>query len=278
LAAKPDLSRLNVVGPVSVKLGETAEWGAAVIDPPKDADDTSARSDGLDFVWDIGDGRFYFGTQLKHAFHEVGFQRIGLNVSDGERTELAWKDVYVVKDVDEIGTEGDIANWTIEDFQDRNRSEQQISRASFTQVESDHLVGKSALHVVIKPYMGFRVALRYPTQNDARWTMKGKSKLVFWLKSINEDVTGWQGGPFIALSGAGNQRRWIEPKDGSDLMRQLDHNEARDGWRLMQIPLQGNDQWRVDGELPETVRSLSLNFDSWGSPPLQFWIDGLAFE
>jgi hypothetical protein len=201
-----------------------------------------------------------------------------LNVSDSQRTELAWKDIYVVKNVDEIGTDGDPANWSIEDFEDRNRSTEQVSRAEFRATESDHLVGKTALEIKIQPYKGFRAALRFPKQNDAKWSLRGKTKLVFWLKAINEDVTGWQGGPFIVLYGSGNQRRWIEPKPGLDLMRQLDHNEAREGWRLMQIPLDGNDQWQVDGDQMETVKSLSLNFDSWGAPPLQIWIDGLAFE
>ena len=47
-------------------------------------------------------------------------------------------------------------------------------------------------------------------------------------------------------------------------MRQLDHNEARDGWRLMQIPLC---RATINGESMASCQkrftSLSLCFDSW---------------
>ena len=87
-----------------------------------------------------------------------------------------------------------------------------------------------------------------------------------------------QGGPFIVLHGDGDQSYHIEPKPGLDLMRQAEHSEAREGWRLLEIPLRGNEQWQLDGDLPSTIRALSLAFDSWGGPTLRFWIDGLAFE
>jgi len=62
------------------------------------------------------------------------------------------------------------------------------------------------------------------------------------------------------------------------MMRQLEHNEARNGWRRMEIPLAGNENWQTDGELPSRVRAISIAFDSWGAPPLQIWIDGLTIE
>jgi hypothetical protein len=101
---------------------------------------------------------------------------------------------------------------------------------------------------------------------------------VFWLKTINADVTGWQGGPFIVIRGDGERRCFIEPKAGRDLMRETDYSEAREGWRLFEIPLRGDARWQSDGDLPETARAVSLAFDSWGGPTLRFWIDGLALE
>lgn len=274
----PVVPQFKIDGPTSVRIGESGVWKVREERGPPNSTPSTGASPKLTFTWDIGNDQFRYGPQIETKFDQEGFRRMGVNVSNGQRTELAWKNVYVVKDVKEIGTEGDPANWSVEDFHDRNRSNEQVSRAKFSSVEADHLVGKTALEVKIQPYMGFRVALRYPKQNDANWSLKGKTKLVFWLKAINQDVTGWQGGPFIVLYGKDNQRRWIEPKAGLDLMRQLDNNEAREGWRLMQIPLDGNDQWQGDGDPVETLQSLSLNFDSWGAPPLQFWIDGLAFE
>lgn len=268
-------------GPTSVRVGQANTWIASTNpDVDQNASDKTdvERSKNVSYTWDVSDGQFYEGAELKHTFTKEGFYRIGLNVSNGSRSDLAWRDVYVVRDVVEIGTEGNAADWSVEDFHERTRSPQQVSQASFEDSSTDCLVGNSCLHVAINPYAGFRVALNYPKSNDANWSLQGKKAVVFWLQCINEDVTGWQGGPFVVIKGTDHQVRRIEPKSGLDLMRQLENNEAREGWRLMRIPLNGDTQWQAEGDSIETARSLSIAFDSWGAPPLQFWIDGLSIE
>ena len=255
---------------MSVKVGTPASWDASGSSDP--------ASLALQCSWDVGDGQFHPGMTLEHTFVQVGFHRIGLNVSNGYMTEPAWRDVYVTRDVQERGTEGESHHWFIEDFHDRTRSREQTSRASFRDDTETTLIGTSALQVVIKPYAGFRALLTYPLSDSGMRSVDGRTQLSFWLKAINADVTGWQGGPFIVLHGDGDTRCWIEPKPGRDLMREADHNEAREGWRLFEIPLQGNDRWQRDGELPAELRAVSLGFDSWGAPPLKIWIDGLAIE
>lgn len=265
---QPPIAKLS--GPTSLKVGERAAWTSA------GSHDAAGRE--LRVTWDVGDDRLRIGPTLEHSFDHVGFHRVGLNVSNGLLTDMAWRDVYVVRDVTEIGTEGDAARWSVEDFHDRVRSNEQTSRATFTEDKHELLVGQSALQVVIAPYAGFRAALTFPKSRDASWSLAGKTKLTFWLKALNEDVTGWQGGPFVRLDGNNGQAFYIEPKEGLDHMRNAEHNEARDGWRFFEIPLQANDQWQTAGERPATVRSLALCFDSWGAPTLRFTIDGLAFE
>ena len=264
---KPPLARLT--GPGTVRLGQAAVWTA------EGSSDPAGRA--LRCTWDQGNGKPKEGNELKAVFAKPGFQRIGLNVDNGAWTEMAWRDVYVVREVVELGTEGTTADWGIEDFQDRQRSGQQTSRVRFF-ASDERLVGKSALGVEIKPYAGFRAALTYPKALDAQWKVAGKTKLSFWLKAINEDVTGWQGGPFVVLHGEGGRKCYLEPKKGKDLMREMDHSEAREGWRLFEIPLAGDERWQVDGAVPETVTGISLCFDSWGAPTLRLWVDGLALE
>ena len=186
--------------------------------------------------------------------------------------------MYVVRPINELGTDVEPSSWSIEDFHDRTRSNEQISRASFKADTTDLLIGRSSLRVVLEPYAGFRAALTYPKSRDAQWSLQGKSKLTFWLKVVNADVTGWQGGPFIVIHGDDGRQCYIEPKQGRDLMRELDHNEAREGWRLLEIPLNGDDSWQREGDLPNTAQAVSLAFDSWGAPTLRIWIDGLAIE
>lgn len=253
-------------GPTSARVGEEVTFTV-----------TGADAANRGIAWDLGDGTQDGRTTVKHAFTKPGLHRVGVTIKNSAGADLAWRDFYVVSDVREVGTEGQAADWSIEDFHDRNRSNQQVSRAAFTD-DPDHLVGKSALGVVIKPYMGFRAALTYPKARDAKISLAGITRMVFWMKVINEDVTGWQGGPFFVLHGDNDQKCHIEPKQGLDLMRQLDNNEGRDGWRRMVVPLGGNEQWQTDGTVPTELRAVSLCFDSWGAPTLRIWIDGLAFE
>lgn len=261
---------VKLTGPASVKAGTPATWDASA--------STDPASLALQCAWDVGDTRFRPGMKLEHTFEKVGFHRIGLNVSNGYLTEPAWRDVYVTHEVQELGTEGESQNWLIQDFHDRALSNEQTSRASFRDDAETTLVGKSALQVVIKPYAGFRAALTYPKSGSGSWSLEDKTQLSFWLKAINADVTGWQGGPFIVLHGDGDERSCIEPKPGRDLKREAENNEAREGWRLFEIPLQGNDRWQRDGDLPARPHAVTLAFDSWGAPPLTIWIDGLAIE
>ena len=87
----------RLVGPTSVQQGVSYIWDAS----------TSAdqQNHQLNFSWDLGDGQLREGPQLRHAFDKVGFHRIGLNVTNGLRTELAWRDVYVVRPINELGTD-----------------------------------------------------------------------------------------------------------------------------------------------------------------------------
>ncbi|RLS37342.1 MAG: hypothetical protein DWH82_11130 [Planctomycetota bacterium] len=264
---QPPVARLH--GPASVRVGQQAVWNA------EGSSDPAGRA--LRFTWDKGDGAPREGKELRAVFAKAGFQRIGLNVDNGMWTEPAWRDVYVVREVMELGTEGTPAAWGIEDFHDRKRSDQQTSKARFFD-SAEHLVGKTSLGVEINPYAGFRAALTYPRAKDAKWEMAGKTRLSFWLKAVNEDVTGWQGGPFVVLHGEGGKKCLIEPRKGRDLMREMENNEAREGWRLFAIPLLGDERWQTEGDLPKMVTGVSLCFDSWGAPALRLWLDGLGLE
>jgi len=256
-------------GPASARTGRSVEFAVNGLTSL----DVAPR-----ITWDFGDGSTPATTMVQHVFPKAGFYRLGVTVATAAGTELGWRDFYAVDDIVEFGTEGQATAWGIEDFHDRNRSKDQPSRAEFVDDQADALVGRSSLRVIINPYAGFRAALTYPKALNADVSLKGKARVTFWLKAINEDATGWQGGPFLVLHGDRDSRCYLEPKAGKDLMRQLDANEGRDGWRRMEIPLQGSDQWQTDGPVPETLRALSVGFDSWGAPTLRIWIDGLSFE
>ena len=266
--------RAIVNGPKSVKVGEEAEWTAGT----NGLTSGGGAQQPFTFLWDLQDGKTRTGEILKHRFERPGFYRMGLNVSNGQWTEPAWRDVYVVSEGEVSGTEDQAGGWTLTDFHERQRSAEQKSRMTLRMDESERLVGRGSLRAEINPYAGFRVAMTWAAPESEVLATAGRRSLCFWLKSINEDVTGWQGGPFIVLRGLDGELCYLEPAKGRDLMRELEHNEARDGWRLFEIPLAGDERWTRDGDIPQTVTAVSLCFDSWGAPPLRLWIDGMGLR
>jgi parallel beta-helix repeat protein len=266
LEARPEF-RAVIQGRKVVRVGETAEWQAGLV---------QGTAEQPEFLWKTDKTPFQTGRTIQLRFDRPGFHRVGLNATLNGRTELAWQHVYAVAPVTELGTEHNAAGWSITDFHDRTRSDQQTSRAAFA-VDSDHaLIGTQALRVHIAPYAGFRTALTWPADQTFRIPVRDQQQLSVWLKAINSDVTGWQGGPFITLHGPAEQICHLEPAAGRDLMRELQHNEEREGWRLLEIPLAGSDAWKRDGQLPQEIHAISIAFDSWGAPPLTIWLDGLA--
>ncbi len=259
--------RVAVQGPKVVTVGDLAELQAVLVPP---------TTEQPEFVWKVGDSPLQPGNTLQLTPDRPGFHRIGLNATLRGRTELAWHHIYAVTPVTELGTEHSATGWSISDFHDRTRSDQQLSRGEFFVDSDTALIGKQALRVRIAPYAGFRTALTWPADQSLRIAASDQQQFSVWLRAINPDVTGWQGGPFLTLHGPAGQLCYLEPASGRDLMRELQHNEEREGWRLLEIPLSGSDIWKRDGELPKEIHAVSIAFDSWGAPPLTIWLDGMA--
>lgn len=206
-------------------------------------------------------------SRLEHVFTEPGFQRIALTVRDGDLSDLAWRDLYVVENIREIGTDKSTDGWSWHDPD---------SKVNFELDAKNKLLGESSLLAKISPYSGGRVTLVNKLPNDGV-SLAGKKHLVFWLKTRNENVPAWQEvNPPITLRGAGDERMTLTPT--RDFLSQPPYNEAREGWTYFAVPLAGSEDWKQDGKLPATLRTLEIGFDSWGAPPLLIWIDGLGLK
>jgi hypothetical protein len=222
------------------------------------------------FRWYLGDGQFAEGPRVERAFRSPGFYRVGLTVTSGGFSDLAWRDLYVVEPVTEIGTDGagTTAQWSFIDPQ---------SRVTFASDPEIKIAGNSSLRALVDPYGGERVSLQFPASGDLRIPLKGKSKLVFWIKFINENIPAWQNAnPIVTLYETPTKLTRLEPRQ--DLLSNPPYNEARDGWTYISVPLTGDELWRREGDKITTVNSLTIGFDSWGAPPLKIWLDGLAIE
>jgi len=218
----------------------------------------------------LGDGHVAAGPRVEHVYKAPGFYRLGLTVSSGSLSDLAWRDLYVVEPVNELGTEGAEApaRWSFIDPQ---------SRVTFMGDTETKIVGDTSLRALVSPYGGERVSLRFPVTNDLNIPLKGKSKLVFWIKFINENVPAWQNAnPLVTLYESPSKFTRLEPR--RDFLSSPPYNEARDGWTYITVPLAGDDIWKHEGSTIDTLNFLTIGFDSWGAPPLRIWLDGLAIR
>ncbi len=249
----------ELVGPQVVQVNQLVTWDAA----------GSRDPDGLPltFCWRIPPNIVGRKTTLTHSFAAPGFYRVALTVNNGLLSDLAWRDLYVTEPTTEWGTEEATATWSWTDPE---------SQVKFILDSNLHLVGKHSLRAHVQPYSGGRVTLTN-SQPSKPLPLEGKTRLVFWLKTRNENIPGWQDlNPRLALIDPTSHTYRLTPD--RDFLSRPPYNEARDGWTYFAVPLTGNSQWKPTGKLPTSITAIEFGFDAWGAPPLTIWIDGLSIQ
>lgn len=254
---KPPVAKLN--GPTRGIVGEKLTFDASGSKDPAGKE--------LDFSWQIDSSSEGNATVMEHVFAAPGFYRLALTVSNECLSDLAWRDLYIVENIREIGTDKFTDGWSWRD---------PGSKVNFELDAKNKLLGESSLLAKISPYSGGRVTLVHKLPKDGV-SLADKKHLVFWLKTRNENVPSWQDvNPPITLRGAGDERMTLTPK--RDFLSQPPYNEAREGWTYFAVPLAGSEEWKKEGDPPAILRTIEIGFDSWGAPPLVIWIDGLGLK
>jgi parallel beta-helix repeat protein len=252
--------RADLKGPSKARVGEKVGLDASASSDP--------GMNRLRFRWDLGDGTISDRPRLEHTFAAPGFYRVGLTVNNGLFSDLAWRDFYVVPDREETGTEGRARDWTWID---------PGSKAKFSDDAEVKIAGRSSLAARIDPYSGGRVNLLYPASRKADLSLKGKTRLVFWVKFINENIPAWQGpNPIVTLHET--EEKFLRFTPEQEILLDPALPEAREGWMRVVVPLAGDAVWKREGKEVAAVRYLTIGFDSWGYAPLQIWLDGLGLE
>jgi hypothetical protein len=173
--------------------------------------------------------------------------------------------LYVTEQVDEIGSEGPVTGWSWSD---------PGSQCRFELDQEDRLSGQHALVAHIDPYSGGRVTLVYRLPNEVQLPADNP-ELVFWLQARNPSVPAWQGpNPVVTLADAAGRERQLMP--AGDFLASPPYNEAREGWTYFVAPLRGDERWKSSGAEIRGLQEIRIGLDSWGAPPLQIRLDGIA--
>ena len=97
---------------------------AAAVNKPVALDasgSTDPAGKKLVFRWRFDDGSPpEFNPAVTHSFKTPGFFRVGVTVTNGRYSDLAFRDFRVFDDIRRIGTEGQAADW---DFEEVSRRE-----------------------------------------------------------------------------------------------------------------------------------------------------------
>lgn len=227
--------------------------------------------------WDLRDGTIATDVAVRHRFAAPGIYPVGVTIDDGALADLAWRDVCIHDVV--VEEFEDIQRWSVRDSTGNSQATftlpaEPIAPNPWDQLSQYEALNGRALHARIDPYGGGRVELVHGgVFVDVRW----RKELVFWLRVRNENIPAWQdANPIVTLKQDDEHVVRFVPE--RDLLSQPEHLEGRDGWNRFVVPLAGGGTWKREGPELERVTELALGFDSWGAPPLDIWIDGLAFR
>ncbi|MFM7077510.1 MAG: right-handed parallel beta-helix repeat-containing protein [Planctomycetaceae bacterium] len=255
--------RAVLAGPARARRGDAVRF---------DAGGSVAPEGGpLAFRWQIDGVPAGSDAAIAVVPERPGLARVALTVTAGGRSDLAWRDLWVVDDAAETGTEPEAgadaaappAGWRLDD---------PASRAAFAW-DGDAIAGEASVLARLAPYGGGRATL-VRAIDGAGLALPAGGSIVVWIRARNPNVPAWQdGNPRFVLRDRSGRTATLLPKQ--DLLATPPSTEAREGWLRVEAPLEGGADWTREGAALEEAAEIGIGFDSWGAPPLEIRLDGL---
>jgi len=267
--------RASLTGPGRARVGERVRFDAVATNMAGEAPGVAGEAPGsrrTAFRWQVDARHSGTGPSLEFVPEVPGLSRVALTVTAGGRSDLAWRDLWVVDDAAEVATEpaaGDDlaaapADWRLDD---------PASRAVFSWETLTPLVGRAAVRARIDPYAGGRTTL-VRTFGDGPLPLPQGGSIVVWIRARNPHVPAWQdGNPVFTLRDPSGRTATLAPV--TDLLAAPASTESREGWLRVEAPLDGGEAWTRNGEGVREAAEIGIGFDSWGAPPLEIVLDGL---
>ncbi len=267
-----------------------------VFDASKSSDPAGKK---LIYRWDVDDGSNpEFQPSVTHAFKDPGFYRVGVTVTNGRFSDLAYRDFRVVDDIPPLGVGGAVgkaADWGFQELAPREGLYWQDQRyipvgpprgvdnaqtqVQFSDDKDCTMTGKTSVLATVTPSPACNlISLLYPRTKNLGVSLEGKNYLVFWSKYKNRGGDAGRGlFPVITLYEADQtfailRPNWDNPASSPTL-------EDRAEWMYRKIPLHpapDDKQWKLDGKIPAKLNFITIEFIPWNGAPLRIWFDGLG--
>ena len=266
-----------------------------VFDASKSTDPAGKK---LIYRWDVDDGSNpEFQPSVTHAFREPGFYRVGVTVTNGRFSDLAYRDLRVLDDIPLLGSRVSRARRPIGASRNCAPARASIGRPSaifpsgrprrrgaqtqvvFSDDQDSIFPGKTSVLAKITPSPAANlISVLYPRTKNLDLSLEGKNYLVFWSKYKNRGGDAGRGlFPVITLYEADQtyailRPNWDNPASSPTL-------EDRADWMYRKIPLHpaaDDKQWKLDGQLPAKLNFITIEFIPWNAAPLRIWFDGLG--
>ena len=261
-------------------VGETITFSAA--------DSVSKSGNALTYRWSMGDD---FGASatvrttetVSFSFEKPGYYDVGLTVQDGEYCDIAWVNINVVADGEELGTE-DASAWSIKGpatIETETRGavkEADDNTKAYADFTTYYVIdGSASIHVTSNKASN---TLTYPASKDLGADFSKDHALAFSAKITDE--TNWFGAnsPTVKLyTDESNYftftatKQFLSPLYYAD----LGAGQWRTEWVPMYIPYSGDDNWTLSKTGNPDLSSINyieiIANTSGGS--VNLWIDGL---
>ena len=287
----------KITRPPKAKLVPPAEARPGELTPVKTGQDLvfdasgSSDPDGhpLTFRWNFNDGTTAAGPRVTHAFQKIGPRSVGVTVTNGRYSDLAYCSFLAYDDVAEPATEGHAADWSWEELRGRDY-QWHVPRGMKPSNAPITVVAKPQTKVEISDdrRSAWWATSRWPSASrrpakppsacsirakNAGIPLAGKTSLDFWVKMLNNNVHAWKGFmPTVVIYESPTKFCQLRPNDDP-----LNWQGGTD-WIHKSVPLGGNEVWQIEGAVPATMNWMTIEFFPWGGAPFQVWLDGMTVK